>query len=100
MNADVIYTDVWASMGQKSSLEQRLEIFAPYRVTLDVMKATGNPSVLFMHCLPAERGRECDDQVMESEYSKVFQQAENRMHAQNAILLYCHGLLQNTMPTV
>ncbi|KAK4523582.1 hypothetical protein GAYE_PCTG70G1478 [Galdieria yellowstonensis] len=62
VNADVIYTDVWASMGQKSSLEQRLEIFAPYRVTLDVMKATGNPSVLFMHCLPAERGRECDDQ--------------------------------------
>eukprot|EP00871_Galdieria_phlegrea_P002996 jgi/Galph1/3698/GphlegSOOS_G2320.1 len=92
--ADVIYTDVWASMGQKESLEERMRVFAPFQVTLDLIKATHKPDTIFMHCLPAERGRECDDEVMESSCSKVFQQAENRMHAQNAILLYCQGLLE------
>ncbi|EME32640.1 ornithine carbamoyltransferase isoform 1 [Galdieria sulphuraria] len=97
VGADVIYTDVWASMGQKSSLQQRMEVFSPYQVTMDLMKASQNKDTIFMHCLPAERGRECDDKVMESHNSKVFQQAENRMHAQNAILLYCHGILNNQL---
>lgn len=86
--ADVIYADVWASMGQKDTLEEKKAIFAPYQVNGALMKLAG-PQALFMHCLPAERGLECTDEVMEAPYSVVFQQAENRMHAQNGILLHC-----------
>lgn len=92
-DADVIYTDVWASMGQKEELANRLKKFEAFRVTGDMMRATGKSSTIFMHCLPAERGRECTDEVMEAKYSVVFQQAENRMHCQNAIILDCMGLL-------
>eukprot|EP00189_Rhodosorus_marinus_P003446 CAMPEP_0113966924 /NCGR_PEP_ID=MMETSP0011_2-20120614/8582_1 /TAXON_ID=101924 /ORGANISM="Rhodosorus marinus" /LENGTH=342 /DNA_ID=CAMNT_0000979625 /DNA_START=80 /DNA_END=1108 /DNA_ORIENTATION=- /assembly_acc=CAM_ASM_000156 len=91
-DADVIYTDVWASMGQKEELENRLKVFSKFQVTDEMMKATGKSSSIFMHCLPAERGRECTDEVMEAPYSVVFDQAENRMHAQNAIILDCMGL--------
>ena len=86
-DADVIYTDVWASMGQKEEATEREKVFAPYQVNKDLMNNTGKDT-LFMHCLPAERGREVTDEVMESKNSIVFDQAENRMHAQNAIMVY------------
>ena len=91
-DADVIYTDVWASMGQKDEAEAREKIFAPYQVNKELMAATGRET-LFMHCLPAERGREVTDTVMEADYSIVFDQAENRMHVQNAIMAWLveHG---------
>jgi ornithine carbamoyltransferase len=85
-NADVVYTDVWASMGQKEEAEMREKIFQPFQVNEKMMKSAGN-SVLFMHCLPAERGREVTDGVMEADYSIVFDQAENRLHVQNAIMV-------------
>ena len=87
--ADFIYTDVWASMGQKDQALAREQIFKPYQV---VDKMFG-PKTKFLHCLPAERGREVTNEVMEAPYSLVFQQAENRMHAQNAIMLSCLGFL-------
>ena len=86
-DADVIYTDVWASMGQKEEATEREKVFAPYQVNKDLINNTGRDT-LFMHCLPAERGREVTDEVMESKNSIVFDQAENRMHAQNAIMVY------------
>ena len=86
-DADVIYTDVWASMGQKEEAIEREKVFAPYQVNKDLINNTGKET-LFMHCLPAERGREVTDEVMESKNSIVFDQAENRMHAQNAIMVY------------
>jgi ornithine carbamoyltransferase len=85
-NSDVIYTDVWASMGQKSEADERATIFSDFQITEDVMASTGKDT-LFMHCLPAERGREVTDGVMEAPYSIVFDEAENRMHAQNAIMV-------------
>ena len=66
--ADVIYTDVWASMGQKEEAHQRKKIFADFQVTIDLLEKTGKET-LFMHCLPAERGREVTDEVMESKKS-------------------------------
>ncbi len=91
VDADVIYTDVWASMGQKHKLEERLKHFQPFQVNDELLAATGRRDTFFMHCLPAERGREVTDSVMESEASIVFDQAENRMHAQNAIMLKVAG---------
>jgi ornithine carbamoyltransferase len=90
--ADVVYTDVWASMGQKDEIAQREADFKGFQVDGNLMRATKSDKTVFLHCLPAERGRECTDEVMEAPYSKVFQQAENRMHAQNAIILMCLGL--------
>lgn len=87
--ADVIYSDVWASMGQKHEAEQRKKDFQGYQVDAEMMAAT--PNAIFMHCLPAERGLECTDEVLEAPYSVVFQQAENRMHAQNAVMLKLLG---------
>ena len=83
--ADVIYGDVWASMnaGQKEEGESRYAAFEGFQINSELMAAAG-PQCKFMHCLPAERGLECTDEVMEADYSLVFQEAENRMHAQNA----------------
>ncbi len=91
--ADFIYTDVWASMGQKDEISERERAFAGFQVDAAMFKATGTDRTKFLHCLPAERGRECSDEVMEAPYSLVFQQAENRMHAQNAIILSCLGIV-------
>lgn len=88
--ADVVYTDVWASMGQKAEAEERRARFQGFQVTAELMAATGRES-WFMHCLPAERGLEVTDEVMEAPYSIVFDQAENRMHVQNAIMLRLLG---------
>ena len=84
-NSDVIYTDVWASMGQKDEAEIREKVFKPFQVNKSIMSEAGENAV-FMHCLPAERDREVTDEVMEAEYSIVFEQAENRLHIQNAIM--------------
>jgi len=90
-DADVIYADVWASMGQKDEATARIKAFESYQIN-DAMMAQAGSKVKFMHCLPAERGREVTDSVIESESSIVFAQAENRMHAQNAVMLHCLGL--------
>ncbi len=84
--ADMIYTDVWASMGQKEEAETREKIFMPFQVNKKLMNSTGK-NTLFMHCLPAERNREVTDEVLEADYSIVFDQAENRLHIQNAIMI-------------
>lgn len=84
--ADVIYTDVWASMGQKEEADERERVFKDFQVNGRLMNLTGKET-LFMHCLPAERDREVTDEVMESKNSIVFDQAENRMHVQNAIMI-------------
>jgi len=84
--ADVVYTDVWASMGQKDQQEERKKRFRGFQIH-DALMARAGSRALFMHCLPAERGVEVTDSVMESDASIVFTQAENRMHMQNAIML-------------
>ncbi|OZI12900.1 ornithine carbamoyltransferase [Bacillaceae bacterium SAS-127] len=83
--ADFIYTDVWTSMGQEEEAKERLQVFAPYQVN-DQLMAAANQDCKFMHCLPAHRGEEVSASVMDGEKSVVFQQAENRMHAQKAVL--------------
>lgn len=88
--ADVIYADVWASMGQKEEAALRLQRFQGFQIDEELMSLAG-PQALFMHCLPAERGVEVTDGVIEAGNSIVFQQAENRMHAQNAIMLHVLG---------
>jgi ornithine carbamoyltransferase len=84
--ADAVYTDTWTSMGQEDEADERRAIFAPYQVTEDLM-ALAKPGALFMHCLPAHRGEEVTAEVFDSESSVVFDQAENRLHGQKALLL-------------
>ncbi len=84
-DADVIYTDVWASMGQEAEAEERRKIFQPYQVNPELVKHA-KPDYIFMHCLPAHRGEEVVDEVIDSPNSVVFDQAENRLHAQKAVL--------------
>lgn len=84
--ADAVYTDVWASMGQECEAEERKQIFSPYQVN-DKLLEHARPDALFMHCLPAKRGLEVTDSVMESSRSIAFEQAENRLHVQKALLL-------------
>jgi ornithine carbamoyltransferase len=84
--AQIVYTDVWASMGQEAEKEHRAKVFASYQVNAALMKAAG-AKAKFMHCLPARRGQEVTDEVMESPESIVFPQAENRMHLAKAVLV-------------
>jgi ornithine carbamoyltransferase len=84
--ADAVYTDVWASMGQENEAIRRSILFTPYQVNAALMSAAP-AKALFMHCLPAKRGQEVTDEVVESANSVVFDQAENRLHAQKALLL-------------
>jgi ornithine carbamoyltransferase len=88
--ADAVYTDAWASMGQESETEIRARIFASYQVNRELMAAAA-PDAAFMHCLPAHRGEEVTDEVMDSENSVIFEQAENRLHVQKAILYLLLG---------
>ncbi|HPS66913.1 MAG TPA: ornithine carbamoyltransferase [Holophaga sp.] len=101
--ADVLYTDVWASMGEEDQIPARVKLLTPYKITMDMVKKTGNPDVLFMHCLPAfhdfetkmakaqkELGfdiREVEDDVFRSRHSVVFDEAENRMHTIKAVMV-------------
>ena len=100
--ADVIYTDIWASMGEEAEIPARVKLLSPFKVTVEMMQSTGNPDVLFMHCLPSfhdfktkmaaeqmEKGydiREVTDEVFRSKNSVVFDEAENRMHSIKAVL--------------
>jgi ornithine carbamoyltransferase len=83
--ADVVYTDVWASMGQEAEQMARLRVFKPYQLNAGLL-AKASPEAIVMHCLPAHRGEEITDEVVEGSGSVVFDQAENRLHAQKAIL--------------
>jgi ornithine carbamoyltransferase len=83
--ADAVYTDVWASMGEEREADDRKVIFAPYQVNRALMKLAA-PDAVFMHCLPAHRGEEVTADVLESPASVVFDQAENRLHTQKALL--------------
>ena len=83
--ADVVYTDVWASMGQEREAEERRLIFAPYQLNATLLEQAA-PHAIVMHCLPAHRGEEITDDVFEGEHSVVWDQAENRLHAQKALL--------------
>jgi ornithine carbamoyltransferase len=85
-SAHAVYTDVWASMGQEHEAEERKRLFAPYQVNQELM-AKARKDARFMHCLPAKRGLEVTDEVMESAQSVAFDQAENRLHVQKAALL-------------
>ena len=84
--ADVVYTDVWASMGQEAEAEKRKAIFRPFQVNAALM-AKAKEDAIFMHCLPAHRGDEVTDEVIDSWQSVVFDEAENRLHAQKAVIL-------------
>ncbi|SNS79088.1 ornithine carbamoyltransferase [Anaerovirgula multivorans] len=103
-NADVIYTDVWVSMGEEDQFEERIKQLSPYQVNMEMMKATGNPDVIFMHCLPAFhdletkvgkeihekfglKEMEVTDEVFRSKHSVVFDEAENRMHTIKAVIV-------------
>jgi len=83
--ADIVYTDVWASMGKEKEHEERVKILKPYQVNAQLVKEA-KEDYLFMHCLPAHRGEEVTDQVADSKNSIIFDQAENRMHTQKALL--------------
>jgi len=85
-DADVIYTDVWASMGQEAEADLRRRSFLPYQVNASLF-ALAKPDAIFMHCLPAHRGDEVTDEVIDGPRSVIFQEAENRLHAQKAIMV-------------
>lgn len=105
--ADVIYTDIWASMGEEDQIEERVKLLSPYKVTMEMLEKTENPDVIFLHCLPSfhdfetdmareqkEKGldiREVTDEVFRSRHSKVFDEAENRMHTIKAIIVATMG---------
>ena len=105
--ADVIYTDIWASMGEEAQIPERVKLLTPYRVTMEMLEATGNKDVVFLHCLPSfhdfetkmaktqmEEGydiREVTDEVFRSRHSKVFDEAENRLHSIKAVIVATIG---------
>ena len=87
-DADVLYTDVWASMGQEAEAEERKKIFKGYQINAAVM-AVAKSDAMVMHCLPAHRGEEITEDVLEAHADEIFDEAENRLHAQKAVLVKC-----------
>ena len=85
--ADALYTDVWVSMGEEALKDQRIKLLTPFQVNSDLMKATGKPNTIFLHCLPAVKGQEVTEEVFESTASRVWDEAENRKHTIKAIML-------------
>ncbi len=91
--ADIIYTDTFVSMGMEKEAEERRRVFLPkYQVTMDLIKSTGK-NTIFMHCLPAHRGEEVTDEVIDSDISIVYDQAENRLHMQKALILWLFDVI-------
>lgn len=86
-NADVVYTDTWVSMGEEEKAKQKMQAFQDFQVNLDLLRTHNAENAIIMHCLPAHRGYEISDDAMDSKNSVVFDQAENRLHAQKAIML-------------
>ena len=87
-DADVLYTDVWASMGQEGEAEERKKIFKNYQINAEVMKVA-NAKAMVLHCLPAHREEEITAEVFEAHANEIFDEAENRLHAQKAVLVKC-----------
>lgn len=87
VGADVLYTDVWCSMGEELVAKERIEALRPYQVNQELILKTQNPNVIFMHCLPAVKGNEVTEEVFEGKHSVVFDQAENRMHTIKAVMV-------------
>lgn len=87
LEADIIYTDVWCSMGEEDKAAERIKLLRPYQINKEMIEATGNEEVIFMHCLPAVKGNEVTTEVFEGKHSVVFDQAENRMHTIKAVLV-------------
>ncbi|MCK9169333.1 MAG: ornithine carbamoyltransferase, partial [Treponema sp.] len=85
--ADCLYTDVWVSMGEEALKEERIKLLAPFQVNNGLMKATGKDTTIFLHCLPAVKGQEVTEDVIEGSASRVWDQAENRKHTIKAIML-------------
>lgn len=90
-DADVIYTDVWASMGEEDKAKERIELLSPYQVNAKLMASTGKDSTIFMHCLPAVKGKEVTEDVFEKYADVVFDEAENRMHTIKAVMVATLG---------
>lgn len=89
--ADVLYTDVWCSMGEEDKASERIAILKPYQINKELMDKTGKDSTIFLHCLPAVKGNEVTEEVFESEKSLVFEEAENRMHTIKAVMVATLG---------
>lgn len=89
--ADIIYTDVWCSMGEEDLAFERVKILEPFQVNKNLMEMSGNDNTIFMHCLPAVKGNEVTEEVFESEKSVVFDEAENRMHTIKAVMVATLG---------
>ncbi len=89
--ADAIYTDVWCSMGEEDKAAERIALLSPYQVNKDMMDKTGKDTTIFMHCLPAVKGKEVTEEVFESAKSVVFDEAENRMHTIKAVMVATLG---------
>ncbi|MDR1048340.1 MAG: ornithine carbamoyltransferase [Synergistaceae bacterium] len=89
--ADAVYTDVWVSMGEEDQKETRVKLLTPYQVNAELMRAAGKDSTIFLHCLPAVKGCEVTEDVFESPASKVFDEAENRMHTIKAVMVATIG---------
>jgi ornithine carbamoyltransferase len=86
-NADAIYTDVWASMGEEAKLQERIALLKPFQVNRELMERTGRSDTIFLHCLPAVKGNEVTEEVFESPASRVFDEAENRKHTIKAVMI-------------
>jgi ornithine carbamoyltransferase len=101
--ADVIYTDVWASMGEESKISERIQLLKPYQVNRTMIEKTGNPDVIFLHCLPSFHNTDTEtskknpdicevtDEIFESKHARVFDQAENRVHTIKAVMVATLG---------
>lgn len=93
INADVLYTDVWYSMGEENKSNERIKLLSPYQINQDILDKTKNKNVIVMHCLPAIKGQEITEEVFENNASVIFDEAENRMHTIKAIMVATIGEL-------